>query len=60
MDYKKILKGLVITLISAALTYVVEQIPNVDFGQYTLLVVGAANILVNSIREYLRSKGYQV
>lgn len=58
MDYKKVLRGFVIALAGAALTYAADQIPNLDFGQYTLVVAAVLSAGVNAARQYLVSKGY--
>lgn len=54
MDYKKIGRGLLIAVGGAVLTYLAEQIPNVDFGTYTPLVVAGFSALINAGREYLK------
>lgn len=48
-------KGLLIACAGAALTYLTEQIPNVDFGQLTPVVVAAWSILANIVRKYISS-----
>lgn len=60
MDYKKALKGLVIALVVAGVTYLEQTIPNVNFGQYQLLAVAVNSAIVNAIRMWLKSKGYTV
>ena len=55
MNYKKVLKGLLIAMGGAALTYAAEQIPGLDFGQYTVFVAGGASALINAAREYLKT-----
>lgn len=54
-NYKKIGKGLLIAMAGAALTYAAEQIPGLNFGQYTVLAVAVFSALVNAGREYLKS-----
>ncbi len=48
-------KGLLIACAGAGLTYLTEQIPNVDFGQMTPVVVAAWSIVANIIRKYISS-----
>ncbi len=52
-DIKKIGKGLLIALTGAALTYITEQIPNVDFGVWTPAVVAGWSVIVNAVRQLL-------
>ena len=52
-DGSKILKGLAIALIGAALTYLSELLPNVEWGVYAPLVTVAASVLVNAIRKLI-------
>jgi hypothetical protein len=46
-DGKKIGRGALIALGGALLMYVSELIPNVDWGQWTPLVVAMGGVLVN-------------
>ena len=52
-DWKKIGKGLLIALAGAALTYLQEQVPHIDFGSYTALVVALNSSLVNAAQRWL-------
>jgi hypothetical protein len=56
MNWNKVLKGLLIALLGAVLTYVAELIPNVDFGTYTPLAVAFASSLVNVGRVWLQKQ----
>lgn len=49
----KIGKGLLIAMGGAALTYLTDMIPNIDFGQATPIVVAAWSVVVNIARKYL-------
>ena len=49
----KIGKGALIAGAGAVLTYLVEAIPQVDFGQYTPVVVAVFSVLVNAVRKVL-------
>lgn len=57
-DAKALGKGLLIALAGAALTYVTEQIPNVDFGQWTPLVVATWSVVVNTARKWITENRY--
>lgn len=56
----KILKGALIAVTVALLTYAEETIPGIDFGTWTPMAVAANSAIVNAIREYLKTKGYQI
>lgn len=55
MNYKKVLKGLFIAVAGAALTFATEQIPNIDFKEYTPFVVAGFSAAINAAREYLKT-----
>lgn len=55
-NLKKIGKGLLIAMGGAALTYTAELVPNVDFGEYTALVVAMSSVLINAAREWLKDR----
>lgn len=57
-DLKKLGTGLGIALLGAALTYLTEQIPNIDFGQWTPLVVAFWSVIVNTARKWFRESRY--
>lgn len=59
-DGAKLLKGLGVALAGAALTYLEETIPGVDFGSYTALVVGVNSVLVNFARKWLTNTSKNV
>lgn len=52
-DGKKILVGAGVAMGGALLTYIAELAPNVDFGQYTPVVVAVTSILINAARKWL-------
>lgn len=54
-DLKKIGVGLLIAAGGAALTYLAEIIPNVDFGIYAPVAVAVASVLINAGRKFLAS-----
>lgn len=57
-DLKKILIGLWIAMLGAAITYIVEEIPNVDFGEWTPIAVALAAVLVNTARKFILQATY--
>ena len=54
-DGKKIVKGIGIAIGGAAVLYLAEVIPNVEFGIYAPLVAALAGVLVNAARKWLAS-----
>ena len=48
----KVGKGALIAGGGVAVLYVLQAITQMDFGQYTALVVGIASIVINAIKEY--------
>jgi hypothetical protein len=52
-DLKSAGRGLVIALLGALITYL--QSVQIDFGEYTALVVAVNSILVNIIRLYIQN-----
>jgi len=55
-DLTKIGTGAMIAGAGAIVTYLVEIIPNVDFGDYSPLVVALFSVLANSARKWLAGK----
>ena len=53
---QKIAKGAFIAMGGALCVYLLETIPNTDFGTFTPIVVGMASILINAVREYLKGE----
>lgn len=54
MDYSKVLKGLLIALAGAALTYLAQL--QFDFGSYTPVAVAVASGIVNAGRVWLQKQ----
>lgn len=48
IDRNKIVKGFFIAVGGAALTYIAEQLPMIDFGQYQIIIFPLASSLVNA------------
>ena len=57
-DIKSIARGALIALGGALVTYFVEVVPQIDFGQYTPVVVALVSILLNALRKYLSVTRY--
>lgn len=52
-DVKSILTGALIAGVGAVLTFIVENIGNLNFGEWTPFIVAGVSILVNIIRKYI-------
>lgn len=52
----KIAKGAGIAVGGAFLTYLAENLTELNFGDYTIIVVALASILINAGKEYLSGK----
>lgn len=50
----KIGRGALIAGGGAVLTYISEQIPNINFGDYTTVATAVASIVVNSIWQFIK------
>jgi len=57
-DLKRLAIGAGVALLGALATYLQDSIPNLDFGQYTPVVVAINSILVNAIRKFIVSSVY--
>jgi hypothetical protein len=56
IDWKKLGIGLGIALLGTLATYLEEMIPNIDFGQYTLIIGAVNSLIVNTIRKFISGK----
>lgn len=56
-DLKKIGKGALIAFAGTALTLASDLIPNIDWGQYKVIVVPIASVLVNAGLKWYANKG---
>jgi hypothetical protein len=52
-DVSKVVKGLVIALAGAGITYGTEQIPGIDFGVWTPIVAAGWATVVNLLRKWI-------
>jgi hypothetical protein len=50
---QKILKGAFIAILGLLATFLEEQIPHVNFGNYAVYAVALNSIIVNIIRQYI-------
>ena len=55
-DGKSILKGLGIAVGGAALTYLAGLLPNLEFGEFTPVVVALFSVLINAGRKFIENK----
>ena len=55
-DAKKIGKGALIAVSGAVLTFALGIIPQVEFGQYSLIVVSISTILINAGLKYCNGR----
>ena len=53
IDLRKLGTGLMIAVIGATLTYLEDQIPGIDFGNFTPVVVALNSVIVNVGRKFL-------
>ena len=47
-DGKSLLRGFIIMLVGTALTWGLNQLPNIDFGQYTYIAIPVLGLLFNT------------
>ncbi len=52
---KKVGKGALIAGAGAVLTYALEAVPNVNFGEYTPIVMAIFTVIVNFARKWIMS-----
>lgn len=52
-NWQNILEHTLLVAIGAGLTYITENVGNLDFGQYTPLVVAVASILASYIKKVI-------
>ena len=52
-DLKKIGTGAMVATIGALLTYLTQVITQIDFGQWTPIVVAVYGVLANIVRKFL-------
>ncbi len=51
-----IVKGALIAGGGVALTYILQAISMMEFGEWTAIVVGICSILINAIREFIKGE----
>ena len=57
-DYNKILKGALIASGGAFGTYLLECLPNIDLGQWTVATVAILSIVINALLKLLKETKY--
>jgi hypothetical protein len=55
-DLIKILKGFLIAILGAIITFLADLIPQVEFGVYTAIVVAISSTLINAARKFLAER----
>jgi|LakMenE01Jun11ns_1017448.scaffolds.fasta_scaffold9940899_2 hypothetical protein len=55
-DLKKIGKGAIIAVLGALLTYLSKEITNMDFGEYTAVVMAFWSVFTNIAWKYLEQR----
>jgi hypothetical protein len=57
IDFGKLLKGLIVAVVGAGLTYLTQWLSGQDFGTLTPMIVAGFGFLVNFLRKYLTNTG---
>ena len=52
----KIFKGALIAGGAVAIIYILEAIPTIDLGIYSVLVAGVCSVLINAVREFRKGE----
>ena len=60
IQLKKVGKGAAIAGAGALLTYLLGQLPNVDFGQYTPVAVAVLSTLINTLLKLIETPKQEV
>lgn len=55
-DLKSLGVGLLVTLAGAILTFLADNLGNVEFGEYTPFIVPVAALAINTLRKLLLGK----
>lgn len=50
---QKIIKGAIIATLGLLATFLEQQIPGIDFGNYAVYAVALNSIIVNAIKQYV-------
>ena len=59
-DLVSALKGLAIVMAGAALTYILELVGRIDFGQFSPLIVAVLSFLINLGRKWVSEHSYLI
>jgi hypothetical protein len=57
-DFKKIGKGAGIAVAGAIVTVLLEMIPSIDFGSYTVAVVAINSVICNAVLKWVSATKY--
>lgn len=52
-DWQKIWTGFLVACVGAIITFLTEQIPGVDFGEWQFLAVAVASTIANFLRKLI-------
>ena len=52
-DWRKVFMGLVVALAGAASAWLTEQVPGIDFGNYSLIAAAVGATLANLLRKFV-------
>ena len=53
LDLKKIGRGALYAMGGALITFLIQVVPGIDFGQYNLIIAPMISILLNAAQKYL-------
>lgn len=57
-DWWKILVGASIAVLGALVTYLLDALPGMNFGEYTYIIIPIISILLNAARKYINKTVY--
>jgi hypothetical protein len=58
-DLRSVGKGAIIAAAGAAVTFLIGALPGIDLGQYTVIIVPVASIVLNFIHKWLAGAARQ-
>jgi len=53
-DLQKVGRGAVVAVVGALAVYIIQTVPNIDFGAYTPIMVALAGVLANTLRKWVK------
>lgn len=57
-DWWKILVGASIAVLGALITFLLDSLSGMDFGEYTYIIIPIISILLNAARKYISETKY--